>query len=205
MVQGEEGRIEGLLTQTNDKSLCFPWNFLIKGFNFYHSFHYYLLSLVNSHQNSPSHLASMQFFTLTVALWTAGLITAGPVDCDLAIECSNGIVYIGCKALQECEAAGGSPPGVKRSPVLPPTCDIAIECSNGMSYTGCDAVEQCEAAGGHLVTLPTRRSPAPQLTCDLIVYCSNGKIYKGCDALQECEEAGGVSCGSASCETSKGE
>lgn len=145
----------------------------------------------------------MHLLTFALALWATGFVAAGPVDCTLAIECSNGIVYFGCKALEECEAAGGHPPNVTRSPVVPPTCDIAIECSNGITYVGCDAVEQCEAAGGHLVPLPEKRSPAAQLTCALIVYCSNGQIYQGCDALQQCEKAGGVSCGGAPCEISK--
>lgn len=145
----------------------------------------------------------MQFLTITFALWAAGLVQAGSADCDLAIECSNGIVYTGCKALQECEAAGGTPEAVKRSPILPPTCDIAIKCSNGNTYSGCDAVEQCEAAGGQLVPLPSKRDPVPQLTCELIVFCSNGVTYRGCDALEECEDAGGVSCGGEPCETSK--
>lgn len=144
----------------------------------------------------------MHFQPLLLSLGLAALTTAAPVDCTIAIECSNGITYIGCKAVQECEAAGGhfkrNTPAVSE----PRDCALAIECSNGITYTGCQAVSECEAAGGYpvkkrdvpppAVAEVTKRSAAPQLTCELIVFCSNGITYKGCDAVQECEAAGGV-------------
>lgn len=92
---------------------------------------------------------------LSLALWAqagpAASAPAGPgprgFDCALAVECSDGETYIGCDAVEQCEAAGGTAGlGGRRRAGL--GCEIIVFCSNGEAYTGCDAVRECEEAGG---------------------------------------------------------
>lgn len=104
----------------------------------------------------PLSLLSLGYWTTASAAALASSVRRP--DCTLAIECSNGVVYIGCDALQQCEDAGGSPlvargkseteKNVARSGGGGFQCEIIVYCSNGVTYRGCSAVKDCQDAGG---------------------------------------------------------